>query len=164
MENHTSDPHGTPPDSFRLEELELLQSFENQLLVDVNYYLWLNHADPGDIPYRFLFYLELIFDNNLSLLLTSGDDSEAIRVSDAEALVKTAEELRALHGRVIIQRVNAGRFPLWEPAVGTVLESIRLSKNEEGLYYNDALVFDFGAHQVLLQLSAKEGLELTVFN
>lgn len=155
------EPHRhTPPDCFRMEALEVFQSFENQPLVDVNYYLWLNQPEDGSVPYRFLYFLELAFESGQSLLLTSGEDSEAIQVSDAETLVKTARALQQLHGRISIQRVNAGAFPLWQPVVGQILSGIRLSKNEEGFYHNDALLLDFGDSRILVQLSPKDGLEV----
>ena len=163
MENHPSESDPTPPDSFRLEELEVFQSYENHVLIDVDYYIWLNHGEPEALPYRFLFYLELIFENKGTLLLTSGEDSTAIRVGEAEALVKTARELQKLHDRITIQRVNAGNFPLWQPAVGRHLTAIRLSKNEQGLYSNDALLLDFGEPRILVHLNPKEGLGLTTY-
>lgn len=161
MEKNTHSTGETPPDCFRLEELDAFQTVENQVLVDVNYYLWLNQAEADEAPYRFLYYLELVFDEQPPLLLTSGDDSEAIRVSDAGALLKTADALRRLHGKVIIQRVNAGNLPLWQPLIGQTLNAVRLSRNEQLLYRNDALLLDFGARQVLVQLSDREGLLAT---
>lgn len=152
-----------PPDCFRLEELQLFQSFEGQILIDVNYYLWLNNTEPGIPPLRFLYGLELVFDRDGALLLSSGEDSTAIRSITAEALLKTAQTLQTLHNQVAIQRVHAGAFPLWEPAVGQSLQAIRLSRGASGFYLNDALVLDFGEKQILLQLSQKEGLELGPF-
>ncbi len=160
MDSHTDQTDPTPPDCFRLEELEQLQSFENQILIEVNYYFWINQAEPTDAPYRFLFFLELIFADQRSLLLTSGEDSEAIRVSDAGELVRTAEALRALHGKIVIQRVVAADFPLWLGVQRKMLLTIRLSKNEQGLYANDALLLDFDEQQILVRLSAREGLEV----
>lgn len=148
----------TPPECFRWEELEALQGFETQQLADVNYYFWLNRPDDSDdTPLRFLFYLELVFDQS-SLLLTSGEDSTAIRLGTAEALVKTAGELQKLHGKITIQRVAAGSFPLWQPAVGQALGAIRLSRNEAGLYLNDALVLDFEVCQIIVRLGRHDGL------
>lgn len=158
MQNHT------PADCFTLEELQVLQSFEGQALAAVNYYLWLNLAEGEDLPYRFLYFLELIFENGDSLLLSSGEDSEAIRVSDAETLVNTARQLQELHGKVTIQRVSAGALPLWEPALGKTLAAIRLSKNEEGFYYNDSLLLDFDTLAILVRLSGKEGLEVGIYD
>jgi len=163
MEEHTHQDDPTPPDCFRLEELEQLQSFENQILTDVTYYFWINQAEQEEAPYRFLFFLELIFGDQRSLLLTSGEDTEAVRVSDAEELVKTAETLRTLHGKIVIQRVMATSFPLWEKVQGKLLAHVRLSKNEQGLYANDALLLDFTEQKILVRLSAREGLEVGTY-
>jgi len=162
MENLAQPDDYTPPECFGLEELETFQSFESQLLADVNYYLWLNQADDGAIPYRFLYTLELVFDSNDSLLLSSGEDSEAIRVITAETLLETARQLQRLHGKISIQRISAGAQPLWQPAIGKILEGIRLSRNDAGLYLNDALLLDFGKRRILVQLSEKEGLEIAM--
>jgi hypothetical protein len=151
----------TPPGFFTLEELQNLKSFEGLQLADVNYYLWLNqNGDEAGNPYRFLYALELVFDAGEALLLTSGEDSEAIRIIDAATLLDTAKMLHELNGAISIQRINAGAQPLWQPAETAVLTGIRLSPNDEGLYHSDALVLDFGNHRVLVALSEKEGLVL----
>ncbi|MBK8429013.1 MAG: hypothetical protein IPL27_25035 [Lewinellaceae bacterium] len=161
MENHSHTDDPTPPDCFRMEELEIFQSFENQTLVDVNYYLWLNQAETEDgIPLRFLYALELLFESNESLMLSSGEDSAAIRLIHAESLVNTARQLQELHGKVLIQRVSAVAQPLWEGVAWKVLEAIHLSRNEAGLYHNDAVLLDFGSKRILVRLSEREGLEL----
>jgi hypothetical protein len=154
----------TPPQFFKLEELQTLQSFEGQILVDANYYLWLNqNGDEAGIPYRFLYTLELVFDSGEALLLSSGDDSESIQVIDATALLKTAETLRDLNGAISIQRITAGSLPLWLPAVDKVLEGIRLSRGEDDLFLNDALLLDFGEYRVLVALHEREGLVLNIY-
>jgi hypothetical protein len=150
----------TPPDCFQLEELQVLQSFEGQLLDDVNYYLWLNQADDDSLPYRFLYALECLFDNQEALLVSVDEESTALRIVTAETLVKTFEAAQALHGKISLQRVNAGSFPIWEPAVGRKLEAIRLTRGDDGLYLNDALLLDFGEYAVLVRLSLQEGVEV----
>lgn len=157
-------PDQTPPDCFSLADLQALQSFEAQLLFDVNYYLWLNNTDPGAAPYRFLYCVELVFEQRGTLLLSSGEDSTAIRLISVDSLVKTARELQTLHRQISIQRVSAGVLPLWQPLLGQTLQGVRLSRNENELYLNDAMVLDFGAQQILLQLSPKEGLEIGAYN
>lgn len=150
----------TPPDCFRLEDLEVFQSCEQQTLADVNYYVWLNHLEAGEAPLRFLYCLELVFEDREALLLSSGEDSEAVRILSPEALIKTAQQLQTLHHRVSIQRISAGAFPLWQPAVGHLLQAIRLSRGDDGLFLNDAVLLDFGVRQILVGLHPKEGLEL----
>ncbi len=164
MENHSHTDDPTPPDCFRMEELEIFQSFENQTLVDVNYYLWLNQAETEDgILLRFLYALELLFESNESLMLSSGEDSAAIRLINAESLVNTARQLQELHGKVLIQRVSAVAQPLWEGVAWKILQAIHLSRNEAGLYHNDAMLLDFGNTRILISLSEREGLELAPY-
>jgi hypothetical protein len=153
----------TPPDCFRLEELEALQSVEGQVLDDVNYYLWLNQPEDGAPPIRFLYALECLFENHTQLLVAIDEDSLSIRVIDPAALVKTAEELRQLHGRISIQRMNAHAFPIWEEAVGKRLQGVRLTRNEEGLYLNDAFLLDFEDPQIIIQLGEEEGLKVSKY-
>ena len=154
------DPH-TPPECFQLEELQALQAFEAAELIDVNYYLWLNNTNP-DGPYRFLYSLELIFDRQGALILSAGEQTKALGLISAETLIKTARDLQTLHRNMSIQRVHAGSFPLWEPAIGKTLHAVRLARNASDEYLNDSMVLDFGTQQVLIQLAEKDGLELAV--
>ena len=155
--------HAPPPDCFKLEELEAFRTFEGHLLTDVNYYIWLNQIEGEAAPYRFLYFLELVFDAGESLLLTSGEDSVAIRIGTAAELIQTAETLRQMHGKLGIQRTNAGASPVWQSAIGKPLAAVQLSRNEAGLSLNDALLLDFGARQVLVRLAAQEGLAVGVY-
>jgi hypothetical protein len=151
-----------PPDCFRLEELEQFQSFENQTLVEVNYYLWLHSAALAQTSGHqgFLYFLELVFEGGDPLLLSSGEDSAAIRVSSAAALLDTARRLQALHGRAAIQRMRANTSPIWQPLLGKTLSDINLARHESGLYANHALQLDFGDRQIVVQLAEKEGLDI----
>jgi hypothetical protein len=160
MQQTTQPTDSTPAGFFRLEEVQIFQSIENETLADVNYYLWLNQADSDGPPHRFLYALELVFEDSGALLLSSGEDSESIQILRPEALVETARRLQQLHGKVLVQRVSAGAQPLWQNAVGKLLASIRLARDESGFYHNDALLLDFGATQIEVRLSAREGLEL----
>jgi hypothetical protein len=158
MENNARDNDPTPPDCFLLEEIQALQSFEKQVLNSVNYYIWHNQPEAGAMPHRFLYALELVFGSGESLLLSSGDDSEAIHLLTAEQIAETAQRLQRMHGKPVIQRVTVGIQPLWREVVGKTLQHIRLARNEAGLYLNDAALLDFGEHRVLVRLSEREGL------
>jgi hypothetical protein len=161
MDTHTH--HDVPSDCFRLEEIETLQSFEGSILSDLNYYLWINPPATAAAQ-GFLFFMEMIFGQE-TLLLTSGEDSSAIRVSDAQTLVKTAERLQRLHGTAVIQRSFASGSALWKPLIGKPLRTVNLSKHDEsGVYQNDALVLDFGdAQRVMVWLSGRDGLSVGAY-
>lgn len=150
-----------PSDCFRLEDLEYFQTLENQVLVSATYYIWL-HADPlaRQENRGFLYFLALIFGDQNSLFLTSGEDSTAIQVSTEADLLDTASRLHVLHGQASIQRLQADTSPIWQSLIGTSLIAINLSRHESGLYANTALELDFGDSQIVVQLAPKEGLEI----
>ncbi|MFN0033924.1 MAG: hypothetical protein ACKVUS_02585 [Saprospiraceae bacterium] len=152
----------TPADCFQQAELELFQSFESQTLETITYYLWHLNAGYGmrNAESAFLYALEMQFETGETLLLSSGESSEAIRAIAPESLLETARKLHELHDEALIQRMAANAQPLWQGAVGAALGGIQLSRHESGLYRNDALLLDFGEKKILLQLSQKEGLEL----
>ena len=158
MENNTGHEHPMPSDCFSLEEIQILQSYEQQRLERITYYVWHNQAEPGALPHRFLYAVDLVFDSGESLLLSSGEDSEAIRLLTAEQLVDMAQRLQRLHGKAIIQRIPAQTQPLWRDVAGKTLQNVRLAKNDEGLYLNDAVLLDFEEYRVLVRLAEREGL------
>ena len=155
----------TPPDCFRLEELERFQSLESQTLDNINYYLWLHSAPSGrELNQGILYFLELIFEHHDPLYLTCGEDSTAIQVSDEATLLDTAARLQSLHGQPTIQRIRANTSLLWQPLIGKTLTAIHLARHENGLYANNALKLDFGDSQIVVQLAQKEGLEIVKAN
>lgn len=160
MENLPQQESPVPPDCFTQEVLELFQSLENETLAAVNYYPWLNlGAQASTQPFRFLLALELVFESGKSLLLSSGEDSEAIQVITAKKLLETAQRLQQLHGQPTIQRLLRSEQGFWPKLMGKTLLSIQLSKHQNGLYRNDALMLDFGNAGVVVELQeAAEGL------
>ena len=151
--------HLITPGHFQLAELNTLQSYENKVLADVWYYFRISRNQEGNLS-RFLYFLELIFDSAASLNFSSGEDTDSLEIVNAETVVQTALDLQAAHGETSIQRAHAGAYPLWESLIGTPLEGARLSKDENGLYFNDAVLLDFGPRRVLVSLSEREGLAL----
>ncbi len=153
-----------PDPVFQPEEVIALHQAEGHALTNVLYYLWLNTFDE-ERPFRFLYFLEMTFDDGQSILLTSGEDSASIRLSTAEALVQTAADLRDLHGKVTIMRSRAGILPVWQDVLGKKLEAIRVSKNENGEYLADAIVLDFGPENLILVSldPIGDGLRVDVF-
>jgi hypothetical protein len=161
MENHSDASHThTPEGCFSLEALEVFQSFEGQILETINYYLWVNKVGDEASPYRFLYFLELIFGGNETLILTSGEDSMAIAISTAGELVENANKLREINNRISIERILANPYQIWTDVLGAKLESINLTPNEEKYYLNDGLMLDFGFKQIIVQLSQSDGLEI----
>jgi hypothetical protein len=150
-----SDP--TPPDCFRLEDITTLRASEGAVLAQANYYIW----KAEDDAHGFLFFLELIFTDHTALMLSSGEDSLAIRISDAATLVNTAQRLQALHGVPIIARLSAQTSQIWQNVLGKTLQSVHLTKHDNGLYANSAVRFLFENQQITVMIGERGGLELS---
>jgi hypothetical protein len=150
-----------PQGFFQLEELEAFRQLEGEQLAEVNYYFW-NHTAAANE--RFLLYIELLFQSDNALILTSGEDSEEIAMRDAKSLLEHGRTLMERNeGRPAMGQLTATASALWQPAQNLALEGVRLSKDaESGLYHNDALQFDFGAHKIVVALNERGGLAVVV--
>ena len=147
---------------FDLNNLQDLQRYEGDTLENVHYYIWFNPGKERDEPnVRFLYAVELVFEEAGSLLLRAGDQQPCIEIIEAGVLVEKAEQVRQLHEKIIIHQHVAAAFPLWELAVGERLEAILLSNDGTGRYYNDAMVFSFPSVAILLDLHKSEGLAVS---
>jgi hypothetical protein len=150
-----------PPDCFQMEAIETFQSFEGAVLEGVNYYVWLHYDGDGGAHFRFLYALQLVFGPEQALLLSSGEDSSHIQVLTSADLIETAKRLRELHVKAVMQVIPASAQALWQDLIGQPLDGVRLSKNETGLYLNDALQLDFPKGKIGVRINLDgEGLVL----
>lgn len=149
----------TPDGCFSLEDITTFRALDGEKLADANYYFWTD-AEKGD--QRFLFFLEILFVSEQALILTSGEDTDAIRIVEAMDVINKAKELMARNDhKPAMQQMNATASGIWQPFAGQPLQSVRLSKNEEGLYLNDAILLDFGTGGIIVALHDKGGLAIT---
>lgn len=142
-----------PSHCFRQPELELFLSLEGLTLEQVHYFT------VPTAQAEYLHALELLFAEGPTLLLASDAEEPAIRAAEPGQLMATAHDMKArglsLHLR------DANRSALWAPLVGGTLRAVLLSKNEDGLSVNDALVFDFGTRRLLLSTAETMGLAVS---
>jgi hypothetical protein len=147
---------------FSKTDLESMQLVENQRLAQANYYVRLPKIG-APIGAGFLVFLEMVFENEASLILTSGADSSAISVATAESLVAEATDLHQKNGAPLLHSVDALRSPLWAAALSRELSGVRFSHLPDGRLANDSLVFDFGTIQILVFLGDRDGMEVAKF-
>ncbi|MEZ4927872.1 MAG: hypothetical protein R3A50_16435 [Saprospiraceae bacterium] len=159
MQEQQSDQYPIPSNQFRLEELQTFLGFEHNTLSGVNYYLWVRGA--AENSQHFLFALELQFETGGRLLLSSGEGSEAISVISDDALIEIAKRLEQMHGHPVIQSMPRSNQGLWANITGTSLEEVQLSRGENNLFRNDALMLRFEEAHILVRLvEAGDGLEI----
>lgn len=146
----------TPEGCFSLEDITTFRALDGEKLADVNYYFWTS-ADKSQ--QRFLLFMEILFVSEQALIITSGEDTDAIRIVEAMDVINKGKDLMARNDRKpAMQQLSATASAIWHPYSGQPLTSIRLTKNDAGLYLNDAILLDFGTGGVIVALHDKGGL------
>lgn len=145
-----------PDGHFTLSELEIFRQVENATLEGVDYYIWLD-TEAEQPVWRFLLAIELRMGEAGSVIVSAGEDTDAVRVIQQEELLKTAAALYKIHGKPVIQRASRDHQIPWNGLINSTLQAIRLSKSEEGYYLNDALMLDFGDTGLIIALNQDGG-------
>lgn len=145
-----------PDGHFTLAELQMFQRAENTTLEGVDYYIWLD-TEAEQPVWQFLLAIELRLGDAGSVIISAGEDNDAIRVIEQEQLLKTASALYRVHGKPVIQRASRDSQTPWSGVMNRVLQAVRLSKSEEGHYLNDALMLDFGDTGLIVALNQEAG-------
>jgi hypothetical protein len=148
-----------PTAFFSQEEIERFQSLEGSILMDVNYFIWIN---PNNNQQKFLYCVELLFNEDNPLLLIADEDEEFIRMISIADFVAKAAMLREQSGGVaVIQQANPSTIEPWNAVVGSLLLGIRLTAGERGLYTNDVLLLEFVSKGVIIAANDRGGLFVT---
>ena len=153
--NHDHTSRGVPPDCFAQEELEAFLALEHLLLENVFYYV---------VPAPTMSYLhaiEMVFAGYGPVVLAADAEEPAIRVLAQEALLEAAYGVQAQG--LTMERHTAKASALWASALGTPLMGVLLSKNEDGLSLNDALVLQFKDERLLVSLHETAGLSVQLY-
>ena len=147
----------TPDGFFKLEELQTFKSLQGEQLADVNYFFW-HHASTPEV--QFLLFIEILFVSEHALILTSGEDTDALRIIEAMDLIQQARQLMERgNGEPAVRQLNASGSAIWMPLLGQKLQGIHLSKDPSNqLYVNDALLLQFEDHGVVVALNEKGGM------
>lgn len=140
-------------------DLEAMQLVENQRLAQANYYLQL--PQPGaHLSSGILLFLEMVFENDASLILSFRENGREIFASNAEFLIEKAAELHKNHGGPVVHAIDALVSPLWSAALSRELAGIRMTQTGDGNLANDALVLDFGTVAIAVFLEKEGGLQV----
>ena len=139
-----------------------MQLVENQRFAQANYYLQL--PEPGaHLSEGHLLFLEMVFENNASLILALHENSKEIFATNAEFLIEKAADLQKKHGGPVIHAVDALVSPLWSAALSRELAGIRMTQTGDGNLANDALVLDFGTISIAVFLKKTGGLQIAKY-
>jgi hypothetical protein len=146
------DQNHTPSGCFPLNALQRLQAVEHASLAAVFYHV---RTSPDGAQ---LLALELVTDDNTTIVLGSEHDEPAISVMEPQEWLDNASKVLEP-----LQRHAAVNSPLWKAVMHQTIRGILLSRNEDGLALNDALVIDFGSEKRIVQIEKTAGLAIGHF-
>lgn len=142
---------------FSLEDLKRLKSLEGKKLSEVIYFVWINLTNENN-PFVFIDKIKLEFENHQSIILSAGDESDALIF---ESNFNPDEENKRLknefEGKIILKAHHANNDKFWNEVIGKNIDSVQLSK-EEDYYLADAIILDFGKEKRLIAVSPEEGI------
>lgn len=150
------DQNLAPSGCFPLEALELLQEVEHAPLAHVYYHI---RTTPNGAQ---LLALELNTKCNTTIVLGSDHDEPAVRVFKPQQWLEYVSQVYRDTSAPLHRHV-ANNLSLWQTLIHQNIREILLSRNEDGLALNDALVIDFGAEKRIVQISETAGLALGIF-
>lgn len=143
----TSNPY------FEIKELQRLVSLEGKQLTKAIYHNWVNLAAFPQTS-QWLMWLELRFEDGDIIFLTAGDTSDGMSLAtpDIEAERKRLKE--QFQGKISLVTTDMTTEEHWAPALDMPLNSVELEKVDENSYYNDAMLFIWGAREHMLEIRA----------
>ncbi len=143
---------------FNIDALKKFQHAEGAKLASVFFHFWDNL--PAD--YSFLSWLELVFDNDESLVIGLDEDQTGLNTPDFDIAVEI-EKVMELGGQVEIRTEFMNDDALWSPLVGTELTEIGLIKEAENWYKSDQVLLKLQTGSLLIQADQEDGITVTSY-
>lgn len=142
---------------FTDHQLKLLTAAEGKTLKKVIIYFWVNRFKP-DAQIDLIDNVELLFNDDTSLVITCDDESNGISVLNDFNFEEEKANLKLEFGdKIKIIPIDASTTKMWTDVIGETIEDIKLSKEDEQ-FLNDALVISFGAEKRSIGISPSDGL------
>jgi hypothetical protein len=142
---------------FTDHQLKLLTSAEGKTLKKVIIYFWVNRFNP-DAHVDLIDNVELVFNDETSLVITCNDDSTGIEVLNDFNFEEEKNALKQEFGEKIkMIPIDASTTKMWTDVIGETIDAIELSKEDEQ-FLNDALIISFGTEKRSIGISPSDGL------
>jgi len=142
---------------FTDHQLKTLTSAEGKTLKKVIIYFWVNRFNP-DAQIDLIDNVELVFNDETSLVITCNDDSTGIEVLNNFSFEEEKAGLKQEFGdKIKIIPIDASTTKMWTDVIGETIEAFELSKEDEQ-FLNDALIINFGIEKRTIGISPSDGL------
>jgi len=142
---------------FTDHQLKTLTSAEGKILKKVIIYFWVNRFNP-DAHVDLIDNVELVFNDDTSLVITCNEDSTGIEVMNDFNFAEEKAGLKQEFGdKIKIIPIDASTTKMWTDVIGQTIEAFELSKEDEQ-FLNDALIISFGIEKRSIGISPSDGL------
>ncbi len=125
-------------------ELKTLLSLEGKTLESITYHIWHNRTNAA-APFTFIDKIEILARGEKAVILGVTEDAVGITVNNQSDDVEKMKLDLLLQFKGVItlytKVMNAGN--LWKQAIGQQIKSVKTEKMSNGLYSNEAILFEF---------------------
>ncbi|MGF1637412.1 MAG: hypothetical protein ACFCUU_10085 [Cyclobacteriaceae bacterium] len=145
------------------QDVQFIHKFSGHSITKAVYHNWVNLADSQQ-DLRFLYALELHFDDQQEVIISSGEAGEEAHIVfnklDIEAEKKSIQD--KFKGQLDIQSSEVKASELWKQIINRPISKVILDQhNTSGNYFADQIIFKIDELLVLLKTGADgDGLEV----
>ncbi|MEX1189523.1 MAG: hypothetical protein WED33_09715 [Bacteroidia bacterium] len=149
----------TEADFFTADEMYKIASLVNETISSVEYHYWVNKSH--DQRFEVLDWITIHFHSGNNLWLTAGEDSDGIKLMEADipALDKKLHE--EFKGIVTLESKDVSNHKIWKETIGKAITPSLIHHENRALNDTIALKFE-GADDVEIYLGI-EGLEVDYY-
>ena len=138
-------------------EVQLINSINDQKLLAVNYYYWINSAKPAE-EYFFIDVVEMVFQDHPSLFFKINDEDSGINVTTEFEFEHYNKHLQLeFQQQIKLKKVAVTESNIWQSVIQNSLQKTDL-KEVKGQFLSSYFIFDFKSQKIELSFHPVEGL------
>lgn len=142
---------------FTGESLKKLIAAEGKELKGVICFLWQNSINKNDIV-ELIDHVQFVFTDGYKLTIGSNLDNTGLEAIDYDFENEKAELEKEFGGKIKLFAINATPTKMWKDVSGLKLQNIQITKEGQGSYLSDSVMFNFGDEKRTITLSPLDGL------
>lgn len=142
---------------FTADSLKKLVAAEGKQLKGVICFLWQNSINKNDVV-ELIDHVQLVFTDGYKLTIGSNADNNGLEAVDYNFESEKAELAKEFGDKIKLFAINATPTKMWKDVEGLKLQSVQITKEGQGNYLSDSVMFNFGSERRIISISPLDGL------
>lgn len=142
---------------FTADSLKKLVAAEGKQLKGVICFLWQNSINKNDVV-ELIDHVQLVFTDGYKLTIGSNADNNGLEALDYNFESEKAELAKEFGDKIKLFAINATPTKMWKDVEGLKLQSVQITKEGQGNYLSDSVMFNFGSERRIISISPLDGL------